>query len=298
MKVYAPGKTPLPATIFECLYGQGKTMKTTTALLAPPSFRPIDYLDADKGAAIRLRLLSLTAEERTAAGVEPNPLYEKCGPWVGEGITFYVPEDERYYADLWEFVEAAAKSPSRLIVVDTISRIGDGILQEVTATPVEKADGKETAKAKLETPGGASTYIRTQQDFGLAQDRLMEWLKLLVDKCPNKNILLLSHEKTGEVKDSTGAGRILAGPRSIGNALIEVIPGIVDLALRLEPRVKMVQVAGKQVQEATVAVRARNHNIYLAGDRSGMFKDGETFDPFDHWVRIERILRMNAPQGA
>ena len=54
----AQAKTSLLAL----LYGQAKLKKTTTALAVPPEMRPVAYLDADKGARIRAKiLLNLTS---------------------------------------------------------------------------------------------------------------------------------------------------------------------------------------------------------------------------------------------
>ena len=284
-------------TIYALWYGQAKMLKTSLALLIPPSMRPVDYLDADRGAQIRLRLMAMTAEEREAAGVPWLPLYDLGGPWIKDGIRFYEPEEKSYYKDLWDFATGIApKSDAKTVVIDTISRIGDGIMQEVTHTSLTsvKGDQKET-RAKLST-NGVETIVPSQQDFGLSQNRLMEFLGLLQANCAHKNVIIISHEKTGEIKDASGAGRIIAGPRSIGNALLEVIPSMTDIALRFEPKVsaQMVEEGGKKMMKQVqgVSIRTRNHNIYIAGDRSGMFTDGEILDPGTFWKKFEGIITL------
>lgn len=284
-------------------YGQSKMLKTTLALLAPPWARPIDYLDADKGAQIRMRLLSLDEAGRKKLGIEDSPVYELAGPWVREGIKFYEPEVATYYKDLYDFATVTTpRSGSKTIVVDTCSRIGDELLKEVKGVPLKTGDKVTDNRSKYIT-GGIETVHPTQSDYGAAQDRIMEFIGALVDRNPGKNIILISHEKTGEIKDSSGQGRVLAGPRTIGNALIEVIPSIVDIALRFEPRQAMVKVKGKDGKEVvrqvqTVAIRSRNHNIYIAGDRSGLFEDGELMDPQVVWGKLAQILDMAAREGA
>lgn len=294
-------RTTTPAeslrSLFILWYGQSKMFKTSLALMAPAEWRPIDYLDADNGAAIRLRLLGMTKEERVKAGIAPSSAYEMAGPWVKEDITLYQPEQATYYSDLWAFAtEITPRSKSKTIVVDTLSRIGDEVLREVKTTPLTVKDKqKEDNRPKIIT-SGVETVHPTQADFGVSQDRIMEFLLALHDRNPDKNIILISHEKTGEIKVEGGGGRVLAGPRSIGNALIETIPAIVDVALRFEPKLATVVVekGGKKTveQQQTVAIRTRNHNIYIAGDRSGVFEDGETLNPPVFWTKLQQIVSM------
>lgn len=285
-----------PMKVFGLWYGQGKMLKTSLALLMPPMFRPIQYFDCDMGAKLRLRLLAMTVAEREALGVPPSTIYDHAGPWIKEGVTLYQPEESTYYKDALDFAQVhAPKVTGGSIVVDTLSRLADGIFEEIKSTPIVKSGGKESdARARLTTGGDAVSYISTQQDYGLAQDRVMEFIKTLVDRNRDKHIWLISHEKTGEVKDSSGAGRVLAGPRTVGNALIEVLPSMVDIALRFEPRMVNQVVGGKMQQVQTVAVRTRNHNIYLAGDRSGLFQDGAVMNPEEVWAKFAQVVTLGA----
>jgi hypothetical protein len=45
-------------------------------------------------------------------------------------------------------------------------------------------------------------------------------------------------------------------------------------------------------QQQSVAIRTRNHNIYIAGDRSGVFDDGEALDPKIFWKKLQQIVSM------
>jgi hypothetical protein len=45
-------------------------------------------------------------------------------------------------------------------------------------------------------------------------------------------------------------------------------------------------------------MRTRNHNIYIAGDRSGMFEDEQPFDPAVFWQKIGALLALAAPTQA
>jgi hypothetical protein len=276
------------STLFAMLYSQGKTRKTTAALMAPKEWRPIAYFDADKGAALRLKLLAATPEERTRMGtVEVVP--PQCGPWMKEGVDFYYPEAEgggrrRYYEDCFEFATQIVKD-YKLVVVDTMSRAADGILDEIKHTNY----GAVKSRVTMGT-GKFATIHPVPADYGMAQDRVLEFLAAL-DNSP-AHVLILTHEKTAEIKEGADGvvKRTLAGPRTVGNALLEVLPAIVDVALRLE--VKSAFEGGKMSNK--VVLRTTNHGFYLAGDRSGLFTDAEEFDPVVMWERFGRLTTMTA----
>lgn len=308
MRITEPAKGA-DKTLFVMWYGQGKMLKTSLALLAPAWARPIAYLDADRGAQIRLRLLALTEEERTRLGVTPSSIYNSAGPWVKEGITFYEPEVDQYYKDLFDFATSIMpKSSARTIVIDSCSRIGDELLREVKGVPLttgtEEGKRKQSDTRSRIITNGVETIHPALSDYGAAQERFMEFLGALVARNPDKHIILISHEKTGEVKDAGGeTKRILAGPRVIGNALIEVLPAIPDIVLRFEPRQMAVQVPlpggkFKIENQQTVVMRTRNHSIYLAGDRGGLFKDESVVDPVVLWEKLALVLKMAKEEGA
>ena len=85
--------------------------------------------------------------------------------------------------------------------------------------------------------------------------------------------------------------RVIAGPRSIGVALLEVIPSVVDLAIHLQPK----RVLGKGCQSI---VRSQNHGVFLAGDRSGIVKDGEMLDPRAFWTRVQQLVAFATTKEA
>jgi len=281
MKKVAGGQ--LNSTLFAMLYGQGKVRKTTSALMIPPEWRPVAYFDPDKGAAIRLRVLATTAEERKARGiVEAVP--KECGPWMKEGIDFFYPEKGKFYADCFDFATAIAPQ-YKTVVVDTASRLADGILDEVKSTNYGASKSRVTIGS-----GKHATIHPLPADYGMAQDRVLEFLSAL-DNSP-AHVLILSHEKTAEIKEGADGvvKRTIGGPRTIGNALLEVLPAIVDVGLRLEVR------GGFENGKVTnkVILRTTNHGFYLAGDRSGLFTDGEEFDPVVMWERFKRLTTMTA----
>jgi len=271
----------LNSTLFSLLYGQGKLRKTTAALMVPPEFRPVAYLDCDNGAAIRLKVLSMTAEERKARAIIEN-VPATCGPWMQEGIEFFYPE-KPYYADCFAFATQLSKD-FKTVIVDTMSRMADGILDEVKNTNYGAVSKRVTIGS-----GALATVHPVPADYGMAQDRVMELLSALDHN--EAHLLLISHEKAGEIKEGDVVKRTLAGPRSAGNALLEVIPSIVDVALRLTTKSSFVD--GKMVNK--VIVRSQNHEIFLAGDRSGLFPDNEEFDPALMWERFGRFTKMTAP---
>ena len=276
-------------TLFAMLYGQGKLRKTTAALMAPKFWRPMAYFDTDKGAAIRLKVLATTPEERKAKGiVEDVPA--SCGPWMKEGIDFYYPEESRYYADCFDFATKIAKD-YKTVVIDTASRMADGIMEEVKRTNYGAAKSRVTI-----TSGGHSTIHPLPADYGMVQDRVMEIMSAVNDS--PAHTLVLSHEKTAEMKEGSDGvvKRTIAGPRTSGNALIEVLPAIVDICLRLTTK-SILTGAGKLSN--IVVLRTTNHDFYLAGDRGGLFTDGEEFKPEVMWERLERCVAMAAepPKG-
>jgi len=241
------------------------------------------YLDTDQGAAIRLKMLSATPEERTAMGVvEKVP--EQCGPWMREGIDFFYPEKGRYYEDCYEFATEQS-TQYKTIVIDTVSRMADGILDQIARTDYGAVKSRVTVRAKDGTP---STVHPVPADFGMAHERILE-IFASADHSP-AHVLLISHEKTGEIREGEVVKRTVCGPRTVGNALLEVIPTIVDVALRLAIKTELV--GGKLTNR--VIVRSTNHDIYLAGDRSGLFADGEEFDPALMWERFGRLISMTA----
>jgi hypothetical protein len=72
-----------------------------------------------------------------------------------------------------------------------------------------------------------------------------------------------------------------------------------DLIVRLEPRsVAQVDAAGKYTGRVLnrAVLRTTNHGeglngvMYPCGDRLGIFKDGELFEPVAFWRRIEEWL--------
>ena len=273
----------LNGSLFALLYGQGKVRKTTAALMAPTSWRPMAYLDTDRGAAIRLKVLATTAEERKAMGVvEVVPA--ACGPWMREGIDFFYPEKGTYFGDCFEFATQIAKE-YKTVVVDTASRMADGILDEVKSTSYGASKSRVTIGS-----GKIATVHPLPADYGMAQERVLEFLSAL-DNSP-AHVLVLSHEKTAEIKEGADGvvKRTIAGPRTVGNALLEVLPAIMDVALRLEVRSSFS--AGKMSN--SVVLRVANHGFYLAGDRSGLFTDGEEFDPMVMWERFGRFISMTA----
>ena len=53
----------------------------------------------------------------------------------------------------------------------------------------------------------------------------------------------------------------------------------------------------RAMQIKDVLLRAMNHGFYLAGDRSGLFTDGEEFDPVVMWERFGKFLTLTAPRA-
>lgn len=283
------------ATLLAGLYWMAKMRKTTTALMAPPEFRPMAVLDTDRGAALRLRLLSMSPAQRAVLGVQ-EVMPAECGPWCAEGIDFYYPAEKQYFQDCYDFANRIANE-YKLVVIDTASTLCAEVLAEVTRTEYSGVrDG--TKRMSLQT-GTRTTVHPTMGDYGVAQDRFMEFLKGLDQS--KAHVLCLFHERTGEVKDAEGVKRIVAGPRTTGVALIETVPSILDVIIRLETRMTR-DGAGKMGNQ--IVMRTRNHNgIYIAGDRSGLFKDEDVFEPAVFWKKIAGLIALSgapveAPKGA
>ena len=269
-------------SLLMCFYGMAKMWKSTTALMIPPEMRPVAYLDADNGAAMRLALLAMTPEQRTAMKVT-EVLPEGSGPWVREGIDFYYPDPTKsYYQQVWEFTNNIVPD-YKTVIYDTMSRIGDSIMKEIIHTDYENVKNPSKMRMKL-TSGNVTTTHAAISDYGFAQDRMMEIITA-ADKT-NAHVILVSHEKAGEVKEGDTTKRTVGGPRSIGNALLEVIPSVVDIALHFQPQ----YVAS--TQGTKIVVRSRNHGFFQAGDRSGIFPDGADLDPVQLWQQTLDFIKL------
>jgi hypothetical protein len=277
MKVVVGGEGS--RTLLAMVYSMAKMYKTSLMLGAPPSMRPLAFLDTDRGARLRLNVLGTSQEERDRLGIiEKVPAY--YGPWIKENIDFYYPELNTYYGDLWEFATKVATSGKyKTVIVDTMSRMGRDILTEIKGT--NYGGGK---RVTIQGPGGASTTQATPGDYGLAQTRILEFIQALDDSpC---HVLLTSHEKTGEIRDADTVKRVIGGPSSIGTALLETLPAMMDIVLRFEMRNK------------TTVLRTLNHNIFVAGDRGGLFKDGSVLEPESFWGDMEACITsaLDAPK--
>ena len=280
------------ATLLALLYGQAKLKKTTTALAVPPELRPVAYLDADKGAGIRVKILSMTPEVRKRVGVVEE-IHSSFGPWISEGIDFFYPGGN-YFEDCWEFANVIIKKGGyKTAIIDSASRMGDAFLKQVARTEYKGSEGK---RVKLGM-GPSATVHPMLGDYGFAQDRVMDIIKALDDG--PAHVLLVTHEKTAEIKEGDTTKRVLGGPRTIGNALLEVIPSIVDVAIRVEGKnspvrdAKGVMTGGMKRQ---VVMRTRNHEFYLAGDRAGLFVDGEELDEFVFWKKLTGLIELGTEE--
>jgi len=266
-------------TLLACLYAQSKCLKTSTYLGAPKEWRPMAVLDTERGAALRLRILSMTQAERDAAGVN-EPVDPHFGPWIREGITFFHPGRDTWYQDCWEFATKIAPD-FKTVIADTLTQTAVRSLTEVKGMQYEGVT-KETKRVHLKS-GSVTTVHPTRSDYGFAHDRVMEFITAL-DESP-AHVLLISHEKTGEVSDAEGkVKRVIGGPRTVGNALLELIPSIMDVVLRLE-----VQGTGANTK---LVLRSRNHNFFIAGDRSGLFRDGVVHNIPDFWAKLAGVVNM------
>lgn len=266
-------------TLLALIYGQSKTRKTTTGLFVPPEMRPCAFFDVDRGAFMRLQLLTMSKEERDALGVVEQ-IPEEAGPWMREGIDFFYPEEGSLFGDAMEFCTTVAMD-YKTIIIDSLSAMAAGFLDEVKSAPFAGTD-KQTKRVKV-VVGGRETVHAIPADYGFAQDRVMEIISA-ADRSP-AHVLMISHEKTGEIKENDVTSRVIAGPRTVGNALLEMVPAVTDVVLRFETKRK----AGGPPM---TVVRSTNHNIYLAGDRSGLFKDGEELNPVAFWERTMKLIGM------
>lgn len=240
-------------------------------------------LDTDQGAAVRLKLLGMTPEERAKIGVE-EPVDEYYGPWVREGVTFYYPDKGNWFQDCYDFATQEA-GKYKLVVVDTTTHLGEGMLNEVKNMQYQGI-AKATKRVHLKS-GNVTTVHPTQSDYGFAQDRVMEFVKALDGS--GAHVLLLAHEKLGETKDTENRKRIVGGPRTVGNALLEILPSVCDVVLRVE-----VQGMGSNTK---LCFRTINHNFFIAGDRSGLFKDGEVVNPKSFWTKLSGFVALSKDDG-
>ncbi len=267
-----------------CVYAQSKCYKTSLYLGAPKEWRPMAVLDTDRGARIRLQMLSMTPEQRKSVGIQ-EPVDEYFGPWIREGISFFYPDAKNWYEDCWKFATEIAPKYT-LSVVDTLTHMAIDTLKEVKGIQYSGTSGA-TKRVHLKS-GSIETVHPTMSDFGFSQDRVMEFITALDSS--SGHTLLVSHEKTGEIKDTNNMKRIIGGPRTIGNALLEIIPSLMDVCLRIEP-----QGTGSNIK---LAIRTKNHNFFIAGDRSGLFRDGETLDVQTFWKKLSGIVEMSKDDKA
>jgi hypothetical protein len=281
------GAKALP-TLLAGIYGLTKTYKTSTYLFAPPELRPMCVLDTEHGAFMRLRLFTMTEEERQNLGVAEH-IPEYAGPWMSEDIEFFYPgvdEDGnpngKYFEDCMEFAMKVAPD-FKLNVTDTLSKLSTEVLKQVTGYNYEGTD-KVTKRLSI-GKGAAQTVHPVMTDYGFAQDRIMEYISTLNDG--PSHTLLISHERTGEIKEAEHTKRVLCGPRTVGTALLEIVPSVLDLVLRFENRLD------RETKKNKAYIRSRNHNFYQAGDRSGLFKDGMELDPQAMWKKLLAMIEMS-----
>ena len=281
MKVVKGGEA-VP-TLFALVYSMAKMYKTSLMLGIPPALRPVAYLDTDLGARMRLNVLSKTPEERAATNIaEDVPDY--YGPWIREGIDFFYPEQGNYYGDMWEFATKVCTSGKyKTAIVDTASRLGREVLNEVKNTDYGGGN-----RLSIQGKKGDRTVQATMGDYGLAQTRILDFMMAL-NEAP-VHVILISHEKTGEIKDTDTVKRVVGGPATIGTALLEIIPAMMDIVLRLENKPVKVKVDDKWKIGNRIAVRAMNHGIFTAGDRGGLFNDGDILDPRDFWNKMATVI--------
>lgn len=274
-------------TLLAALYGQAKTYKTSTYLAAPPEWRPMAVLDTDRGVRLRLAMLAMDPKRRAELGVSEE-VPDHYGPWMKDGITFFYPDPKTWYQDCFEFANNVAYSGEfKMCVCDTLTHMAEGCLKEVKNT---QYGGTSKATKRIEVKSGSvSTVHPTKADFGFSQDRVRDFITAL-DNSP-AHVLLIGHERTGEVSDSENRKRLIGAIRTIGTAQLETIPSILDVVLRLEN-----QVRGPGKSE--LVLRTRNHNFFVAGDRSGLFKDGEPHDVVSFWKRLSGVVDMASSNDA
>ena len=273
-------------TLLAALYGQAKTYKTTTYLAAPPEWRPMAVLDTDRGVRLRLAMLAMTKARRLELGVSED-VPEHFGPWMRDGITFFYPNPETWYQDCFEFANKIAYSGEfKTCVADTITHMAEGCLNEVKHTQYE-GTSKQTKRIHVKS-GTVETVHAIKGDYGFAQDRVRDFITAL-DNSP-AHTLLIGHERTGEVSDSDNRKRLVGAIRTIGTAQLDTIPGILDVVLRLENRVKG---PGK----TELVLRSRNHSFFVAGDRSGLFEDGEPHDVTTFWKKLSGVVDMASAEA-
>lgn len=282
-------------SLLAMLYGQTKLYKTSVALAAPKEFRPIGFLDLDRGARLRLAVLGMTPEQRKAHKIA-EAVPDWMGPWMKEGIDFLYPDARNMYEELFVFANQEA-SKYKLVVLDSGSRCGDGLLKEVSSKQYGGVE-KETKRMSVGT-GVGQTFHPTQSDYGFAQDRLREIIKAL-DRS-TAHVLVITHERTAEFStEDGGVKRIIGGPRAVGRAMTEELPSIMDLCVRVEAKRTPERAAdgktltGRILHQAVM--RTRCHNIYLAGDRSGLFADEEPLDARVFWEKVKGLIQLAAPQ--
>lgn len=290
----ATGNEAPPAgngTLLSGWYGPPKTYKTTGALMIPPEMRPVAYLETEKQSAaqLRLRLLTASAEQRKALAEE---VPSEAGEWCGKQIDFYWPDPLKWYEDCWEFATRVAND-YKWVILDSGSMLARGIMRQVLTMDYIKG------RVTLGT-GETATKHPLPADYGFAQDRYMALLQALDEA--RAHVLLISHEKMAEIREDNTKKllKCFGGPSSIGNALLEVVPATMDLLLRLEPRTFPERspdgkgYTGKILTRAVM--RTINHGegingvMYPCGDRLGLFKDQELFEPVNYWKRLNGWL--------
>lgn len=279
-------------TAMVCWYAPPKHWKTTLALGIPPSLRPCAYLDVDNGAYYRVKMLSMTPEEREKAGIkEEVPPY--FGPWIEKGLDIYRPEPATYFGDLWDFASVVCKSGRyKSAVWDSMSIAGDHLLREVKASAY-------TDKRVTLSSGKATTVAATKGDFGIAQSRILDTL-LALDDAP-VHVFVLSHDSMGEFDMDGETKELVGGPGSIGKALIKSLPGFFDVLFRLETRTVKVPVEGKPGKFTLgnrFVIRSRAHSVYQAGDRGGYFPDGQILDVEQFWTAMENMVLSQGEEAS
>lgn len=153
---------------------------------------------------------------------------------AGIPYTLWVPGDGDPEDEAHDLATAALSDDFSGLVVDTISSMGESILDAVAKRNIYAATGSEQKHVGYKTRGGINVPVPSLADYRTAQTAFQQWSRHL----PNlfrkgKHVLWVAHEQVAEVSDSSGKKDMIGGPEIIGAKLTRTAPKIPHIMARV-----------------------------------------------------------------
>lgn len=173
--------------------------------------------------------------------------------------------------DMWQVANLFKEEDYPLLVVDTITMMGDRALRDIVAANLSPDPNKITSRPGVDVnsaPGGRIANA-TMPDYNTILSAMREWLFYVSNLCvtQNKALLLLGHDRIITSEDVEGVTIAAEGTIELpGKSTGRFLPRTIQTMLRLE--VKRIGKSDKRV------VYSEPKSLWFAKDRMGVWPDG------------------------